>query len=85
MREILNSVDEESVKTPKEIKLKAEKKADIISRGIKKAFSTYSAVIKKQIKTGIDPFTGEQVKISANDQKIIQNFLNVDLDNLNLS
>lgn len=82
MREILNSVDEESVKTPKEIKLKAEKKADIISRGIKKAFSTYSAVIKKQIKTGIDPFTGEQVKISANDQKIIQNFLNVDLDNL---
>ena len=82
MREILNSVDEESVKTPKEIKLKAEKKADIISRGIKKAFSTYSAIIKKQIKTGIDPFTGEQVKISANDQKIIQNFLNVDLDNL---
>ncbi len=82
MREILNSVDEESVKTPKEIKLKSEKKADIISRGIKKAFSTYSAVIKKQIKTGIDPFTGEQVKISANDQKIIQNFLNVDLDNL---
>jgi len=82
MREILNSVDEESVKTPKEIKLKAEKKADIIARGIKKAFSTYSAIIKKQIKTGIDPFTGEQVKISANDQKIIQNFLNVDLDNL---
>ena len=82
MREILNSVDEESVKTPKEIKLKAEKKADIISRGIKKAFSTYSAIIKKQIKTGIDPFTGEQVKISANDQEIIQNFLNVDLDNL---
>ena len=82
MREILNSVDEESVKTPKEIKLKAEKKADIIAKGIKKAFSTYSAVIKKQIKTGIDPFTGEQVKISANDQKIIQNFLNVDLDNL---
>ena len=82
MREILNSVDEESVKTPKEIKLKAEKKAEIISRGIKKAFSIYSAVIKKQIKTGIDPFTGEQVKISANDQKIIQNFLNVDLDNL---
>jgi hypothetical protein len=82
MREILNSVDEESVKTPKEIKLKAEKKADIISRGIKKAFSTYSAIIKKQIKTSIDPFTGEQVKISANDQKIIQNFLNVELDNL---
>ena len=82
MREILNSVDEESVKTPKEIKLKAEKKADIIARGIKKAFSTYSAIIKKQIKTGIDPFTGEQVKISANDQEIIQNFLNVDLDNL---
>jgi len=82
MREILNSVDEESVKTPKEIKLKAEKKADIIARGIKKAFSTYSAIIKKQIKTGIDPFTGDQVKISANDQKIIENFLNVDLDNL---
>tara|TARA_R110002126_G_scaffold274155_1_gene419073 strand:+ start:2341 stop:8130 length:5790 start_codon:yes stop_codon:yes gene_type:complete len=82
MREILNSVDEESVKTPKEIKLKAEKKADIIAKGIKKAFSTYSAIIKKQIKTGIDPFTGEQVKISANDQEIIQNFLNVDLDNL---
>ena len=82
MREILNSVDEESVKTPKEIKLKAEKKADIIAKGIKKAFSTYSAVIKKQIKTGVDPFTGEKIKISANDQKIIENFLNVDLDNL---
>jgi len=82
MREILNNVDEESVKTPKEIKLKAEKKADIISRGIKKAFSTYSAVIKKQIKTSVDPFTGEKIKISANDQKIIENFLNVDLDNL---
>ncbi len=82
MREILNSVDEESVKTPEEIKLKAEKKADIIAKGIKKAFSTYSAVIKKQIKTGVDPFTGEKIKISANDQKIIENFLNVDLDNL---
>lgn len=82
MREILNSVDEESVKTPEEIKLKAEKKADIIAKGIKKAFSVYSAVIKKQIKTGVDPFTGEKIKISANDQKIIQNFLKVDLDNL---
>lgn len=81
MREILNSVDDTKL-TPEQIKLKAEKKADIIAKGIKKAFSTYSAVIKKQIKTGIDPFTGEQVKISANDQKIIQNFLNVDLDNL---
>lgn len=81
MREILNSVDDTKL-TPEQIKLKAEKKADIIARGIKKAFSTYSAVIKKQIKTGIDPFTGEQVKISANDQKTIQNFLNIDLDNL---
>ena len=82
IREILYSLDEESVKTPEEIKLKAEKKADIIAKGIQKAFSTYSAIIKKQIKTGVDPFTGEKIKISANNKKIIENFLNVDLDNL---
>ena len=83
MREILYSLDEESVKTPEEIKLKAEKKADIIAKGIQKAFSSYSSIIKQQIKTGVDPFTGEKIKISANNKKIIEDYLKIDLNNLN--
>tara|TARA_R100000278_G_scaffold122274_1_gene108036 strand:- start:92 stop:5668 length:5577 start_codon:yes stop_codon:yes gene_type:complete len=83
MREILYSLNEESVKTPEEIKLKAEKKADIIAKGIQKAFSSYSSIIKQQIKTGVDPFTGEKIKISANNKKIIEDYLKIDLNNLN--
>ena len=81
MREILEEGDGDKDIQAKEDKLIA--KESIINKGVKKAFSVYQGIVNDIIKNNIDPFTGEKINISKQDQKIIKDFMNIDLDLMN--
>lgn len=51
-----------------------------IIRGlVKKAFDSYSSIIKKTLKTGKDPFTGEDVSFTDSQRDVITRFMGMDL------
>jgi len=50
----------------------------IIKDTVDKMFGTYSAVIKDIIKTGVDPFTGEDVSYTDREKEIITKFMGMD-------
>ena len=81
MREILEEGDGDKDIQAKEDKLIA--KESIINKGVKKAFNVYQGIVNDIIKNSIDPFTGEKINISKQDQKIIKDFMNIDLDLMN--
>lgn len=56
-------------------RLKIEKlKKGVIAQGLKNAFNKYASVVDKIVKTGVDPFTGDKVKLSAKDLKLAKEF-----------
>jgi hypothetical protein len=59
-------------------------KEGIIKAAIKKAFNTYASIIKEQVKTGIDIFTDEEVTYTDAQKKLINRFLNMDTDNMDV-
>jgi hypothetical protein len=52
----------------------------LVRDAINKAFDVYSSVIKNIIKTGVDPFTGQEVKYTDAQKKIISDFMDMDLN-----
>ena len=52
----------------------------LVRDAINKAFDVYSSVIKSIIKTGVDPFTGQDVKYTDAQKKIISDFMDMDLN-----
>jgi GNAT superfamily N-acetyltransferase len=52
----------------------------IIRDAIRKAFDTYSTLIKDMLNTGKDPFTDEDVEFTDSQRKTIQAFMNMNLD-----
>jgi hypothetical protein len=52
----------------------------IIRDTINKAFSIYSSIIKDVIRTGNDPFTGEDINFSESQKDIVNRFMNMDLN-----
>ena len=56
------------------------KKADLVKKGIKKAFSVYQGIVDGIINNKVDPFTGEPINLSDADLKTIKEFMNIDLE-----
>lgn len=61
-----------------------KKDEGIVRSAIKKAFGVYSTVIRKTIATGIDPFTESPVEISEKNKNLLNRFMNMDLDSLDV-
>jgi hypothetical protein len=57
-----------------------ENKEKLVRDNVKKVFNAYKSIINNIISTGTDPFTGE--KIDAPNKKIIQEFMDMDLNDL---
>jgi hypothetical protein len=58
----------------------ADDDAKIVRATLNKAFDVYSTVIDEMLKTGVDPFTGEDVEFTNSQKKIIKDFMGIDLD-----
>jgi hypothetical protein len=52
----------------------------IIKDTIKKAFDTYSSIIKSMLKTGKDAFTGEDISLSESEKDVVSRFMDMDLN-----
>ena len=52
----------------------------LVRSAINKAFSIYSTLIKESVKTGKDLFTGEDVKYTDIQKRVIKEFMDMDLD-----
>ena len=59
-------------------------KEKIIKASIKKAFDIYSSMIKEQIKTGVDAFTGDNVSYTEDQKELIRRFMNMDPNNMDV-
>lgn len=69
--------------------LKPETKIDkdkekTIRASIKKAFDIYSSMIKEQVKTGIDAFTGDDVSYTEAQKDLIKRFMAMDPNNMDV-
>ena len=51
----------------------------IVRTTIKKAFDLYSSVVKETINTKEDVFTGEKINITKSQEKVVNEFMNMDL------
>ncbi len=61
-----------------------DNKEKIIRASIKKAFNIYSSMIKEQIKTGVDAFTGEDVSYTEDQKDLIKRFMTMDTNNMDV-
>ena len=61
-------------------KSKGKDNDKLVRGAINKAFDVYSSVIKSIIKTGVDPFSGQEVKYTDAQKKIISDFMDMDLN-----
>jgi hypothetical protein len=52
----------------------------LVRSAINKAFDIYSSLIKSSVKTGKDLFTGEDVQYTANQKKVVNEFMDMDLN-----
>ena len=78
MRSILEETDSKELDQTNE--QKANEKNDKITKAVKKAFAFYKKSINDIIKNSIDPISGEPLVISKADQKVIKDFMEVDID-----
>ncbi len=78
MREVLNTLDPKKDLDFQERKLKV--KPGAVAEAVKKAFNTFSALIKSELGTKTDPLTGEKTKIPTKDVETILGFMKMDLD-----
>ena len=78
MRSILEKSDSEKLTEANE--QMANDKEAVITKGVKRAFEAYKGAINDIIKNRIDPISGEPLVISKADQKVIKEFMEVDID-----
>ena len=52
----------------------------LVRSAIDKAFNLYSTIIKESIRTGKDPFTGEDVEYTPNQKRVVKEFMSMDLN-----
>jgi hypothetical protein len=52
----------------------------LVRAAINKAFDIYSSLIKASVKTGKDLFTGEDVEYTANQKRVVNGFMDMDLN-----
>ena len=73
MKEVFDALSDEKKKPSKEQEKVARDTA-------KKAFDTYSAIIKEMLSTKKDPFTGEPIEFTETQRDLIERFMKMDLD-----
>ena len=73
MKEVLDALKDETKKPNKEEEKIARDTA-------KKAFDTYSSIIQEMLRTGKDPFTGEDIELTENQRQLVERFMKMDLD-----
>jgi hypothetical protein len=78
MNEIIRSLEEEKGGLP------SVEKQRMIRDFVKKHYDTYKTILSDMLKDKIDPFTGEIIDISKDQESIVKEFLNIDIDTLNL-
>ena len=61
-------------------KSKGKDNDKLVRDAINKAFDVYSSIIDSILKTGVDPFTGQEVKYTDAQKKIISDFMGMDLN-----
>ena len=81
LRRILYHFETNNLSPEEKAKLRETKKG-VIAQGLKNAFNKYASVVDKIVKTGVDPFTGDKVKLSAKDLKLAKEFLEIDISKL---
>ena len=81
LRRILYHSETNNLSPEEKVKLRETKKG-VIAQGLKNAFNRYAAVVESIIKTGVDPFTGEKIKLSEADKKLVRRFLKMDIGSL---
>ena len=84
MREIVYGVEQEQTETERanELERKAKAKAEIVRKGLNKAFDTLSTVVNQLIETETDPFTGERFTLTDAQKKLVKDFINIDINKL---
>jgi hypothetical protein len=84
MREIVYGVeqDQPSDVREKELESKAKAKADVIKKGLNKAFNTVSTIVNQLIESETDPFTGEIIELTKEQKKLVKDFLNIDINKM---
>ncbi len=84
MREIVNGVEQDQPADvrEKELESKAKAKADVIKKGLNKAFNTISTIVNELIESETDPFTGEIIELTKKQKKLVKDFLNIDINKL---
>ena len=84
MREIVYGVEQEQPEAERaaEIERKAKAKAEIVRKGLNKAFDTLSTVVNQLIETEVDPFTGEKFTLTDTQKKLVKDFINIDINKL---
>ena len=68
-------------------KKKLEEKEKTTRAGIKKAFNTFSAIVKKQLETGRDAFDADsdspgKIKYTKEEKRIVNAFMKLNIDNM---
>ncbi|MAR21935.1 MAG: hypothetical protein CMD25_08425 [Flavobacteriales bacterium] len=68
-------------------KKKLEEKEKTTRAGLKKAFNTFSGIVKKQLETGRDAFDAEsdspgKIKYTKEEKRIVNDFMNLNIDNM---
>lgn len=68
-------------------KKKLEEKEKTTRAGLKKAFNTFSGIVKKQLETGRDAFDAEsdspgKIKYTKEEKRIVNAFMNLNIDNM---
>ena len=84
MREIVNGVEQDQPDDvrEKELESKAKTNADVIKKGLNKAFNTVSTIVNQLIEAETDPFTGEIIELTKEQKKLVKDFLNIDINKL---
>jgi hypothetical protein len=84
MREIVYGVEQEQPEAERasELERKAKAKAEIVRKGLNKAFDTVSTIVNELIETETDPFTGEKFSLTDAQKTLVKDFINIDINKL---
>lgn len=87
MREIVYGFSETQTEAQREedLRSKSELKKEEIRKAVDKAFKTAATISNELLSNKVDPFNGEEIILSESTKKIVKDFINIDVNNLNIS
>ena len=84
MREIVYGMDMNQTEQARaaELESKANNNADVVRKGLNKAFNLYSTLVNQLLETSVDPFTGETISLTKEQKKLVKDFLQIDINEM---